>query len=459
MLITWTIVGLLITGIALHADGAQTSMSAQDARGPTALEHAVTQGDISSVLALIHAGVDVNAKGFSGRPVLLWAATQGRLEIVRALARAGADVNVKDQQGWTPLTLAFSMGNFDVVQALIEAGAEADRDQLRKDVNKTDEYGTTALWGRIDLSSLRGLVQLGADVNARDNSGRTVLTEAADRGNLDKVRVLVELGADVNVKDKRGWTPLLLASQMGHTAVVQALIEAGADADLAGPSGWNALMRASYFKRLETVRVLIPATKVNYRTDEGITALMLARWACDPQIVDALSRAGAASGAEEWMRAPRFEDFPVERVYKGVPAPVDLHSNPKASSYRTRLRAAARGGPDFAGHYTAVCWGCGSNCQSSMIVDAFTGRVYDGIVTDRGTDFQLNSSLIIADPATAPPGFAFEDSTTDHLPVRYYVWDADKLKLTYEEACSVIGKNQKCGCENLKESMDHPALK
>jgi ankyrin repeat protein len=434
-------------------------LDAKDARGLTALERAVTQGDISSVLALIHAGVDVNAKGSSGRPVLLWAALQGRLEIVRALARAGADVNVKDQQGWTPLTQAFSAGHFDVVQALIEAGAEADRDQLRKDVNKTDWDGRTALWGRSDLSSLRGLVQLGADVNARDKSGRTVLTGEAEGGNLDKVRVLVELGADVNVRDTRGWTPLLLASRMGHAAVVQALIEAGADADSAGPSGWNALMQASYFKRLETVRVLIPATKVNYRTDDGITALMLARWACDLQIVEALSGAGAVIGAEEWMRAPRLEDFPVDRVYKGVPAPVDLHSNPKAFSYRTRLRAGARNGPDFAGHYTAVSWGCGSNCQSTVIVDALTGRVYDGIVTDRGTDFQLNSKLIIADPATALPGFAYEDSTTDHLPIRYYVWDADKLKLIYEEACSVIAKNQKCGCENLKESMGRPVLK
>jgi ankyrin repeat protein len=422
-------------------------VNTKDARGLTALERAVTQGDFSSDLALIQAGADVNTTDNSGRTVLSWAALQGRLEIVRAFARAGADVNAKDEQGWTPLTLAFSAGHFDVVQALIEAGAKEDRNQLRKDVNKTDGYGTTALWGRSDLSSLRALVQLGADVNARDNSGRTVLTGAAFGGNLDKVRALAELGADVNVKDKQGWTPLLLASQMGHAAVVQALIESGADADLAGPAGWNALMQASYFNHLETVRVLIPATKVNYRTDSGITALMLARWACHPQIVEASSTAGAVIGSEEWRQAPRFEDFPSSPIYKGVPAPVDLRSNPVARSYRTRLRLGARKGANFAGHYTVVSWGCGSNCESTVIVNALTGRVYGGIGDERGADFQLNSNLIIADPG-GPEGFAYADNPTCSLPVRYNVWNGDSFRLIYEEACSVVNKHQKCACEN-----------
>ena len=44
--------------------------------------------------------------------------------------------------------------------------------------------------------------------------------------------------------------------------------------------------------------------------------------------------------------------------------------------FRTRLREDSRGGPNFAGHYTVVIWGCGTGCAQMGVVDAKTGRVY-----------------------------------------------------------------------------------
>jgi hypothetical protein len=306
-----------------------------------------------------------------------------------------------------------------------------------------------------DIGSVRALIQFGADANATGNSGRGLLFS----GRVDVIRAMIEAGADVNVKDKQGWTPLILASQAGNTAVVQALVGAGADTAVEGPGGWTALMHASYFGRLETVHALIPATDVNYRSKSGITALMLARWACHLEIVDALSRAGAVSGPGEWRRPPQFEDFPVSRKYKGVSAAVDLRSNPRAWSYRTRLRQGTRKGPNFAGHYTVVSWECGSNCESNTIVDALTGRVYDGIGDERGADFRLNSNLVIADPAFSSDSNAYSGDPTYSFPVRYYVWNGHKFNLIYEEACSVVNQHQKCGCEGLKEPLIQPALK
>lgn len=40
------------------------------------------------------------------------------------------------------------------------------------------------------------------------------------------------------------------------------------------------------------------------------------------------------------------------------------------------LHRGAKEGPNFAGHYTIVGWGCGSSCLEFAIVDASTGRVY-----------------------------------------------------------------------------------
>lgn len=450
------VITVLTVAITVPAPGAagvgqgQTGVNAGDASGLKALERAVDQGDLSSVRALVQAGADVNAKDSTGRTPLSWAALRGQLEIVRALARASADLNVKDQQGWTPVKLAFEARQFSVVLALIDAGAAVDRDQMRKDVNKIDASGETLLARTRDAPSIRALVQLGADPNAT-SSGRTVLAWAASAGDLDRVRALIEAGANVNLKDPQGWTALVLAADMGYTNVVEALLKAGADANQEGPPGSTALMRAAYFGRLETVRVLIPAADVNHRNKNDITALTLARWACHPGIVEALTRAGATAGAGEWRRAPRFDEFPVDRIYKSAPAPVDLRSNAEARTYRTRLREGARKGPNFAGHYTVVGWGCGSNCEATMVVDAVTGRVYAGIGDERGSVFKLNSNLLIADPGDPPPVPAQAGDPTARLPVRYYVWTNHALKLIFEEACSVVDGNQKCGCESLEE--------
>jgi hypothetical protein len=104
-------------------------------------------------------------------------------------------------------------------------------------------------------------------------------------------------------------------------------------------------------------------------------------------------------------KMPRFEDYPVREVYKGRPARVRLDSL-KARMFRTMLREGARTGPNFAGHYTFVLWGCGTGCAQTAVVDARTGRVYfvpvefSDIIdiedeTARKRVFRLDSKLLV----------------------------------------------------------------
>ena len=87
-------------------------------------------------------------------------------------------------------------------------------------------------------------------------------------------------------------------------------------------------------------------------------------------------------------RLPRFEDYPVTEIFKGTPAaPKIVRLNERR--YRTRIReGVSKGwgvfrdgkeqpGPNFAGHYIVVSWGCGSPCAMIAVVDAETGIVYD----------------------------------------------------------------------------------
>jgi len=167
------------------------------------------------------------------------------------------------------------------------------------------------------------------------------------------------------------------------------------------------------------------------------------------------STPGVTDASFVWTkdRAPQFGDFPVRTIYRGRPAPVDFRSYPTDShsdpemerQIRMEITQGAKKGPNFAGHYTVVELGCGSNCQVFTIVDAITGKGCDGEGGERGAEFRLDSHLFIADPPYPSEWNAYPDHPSATLPVRYYVWANNKLKLVYAEDCTVINNKQKCG--------------
>ncbi|MBZ1348603.1 MAG: hypothetical protein KYQ20_02515, partial [Candidatus Nealsonbacteria bacterium] len=101
-------------------------------------------------------------------------------------------------------------------------------------------------------------------------------------------------------------------------------------------------------------------------------------------------------------KLPRFEDFLVLERFEGAPAPVDLLSHPKAMRFRTVLREGAKKGPNFAGHYTIVTWGCSTACAVIAVVNAKTGAVYFGPIANAGTEFRIDSNLFIKNPIKGP---------------------------------------------------------
>ena len=136
-------------------------------------------------------------------------------------------------------------------------------------------------------------------------------------------------------------------------------------------------------------------------------------------------------------KAPRFEDYAVASHFNGRPATVDLGSHREANLWRTRLREGAEDGPNFAGHFTIVTWGCGTDCIAIAIVDARNGHVYmpkvlrslsavnihDAIVDDDVLRFKRDSRLIVA------IGMPNED--TKQRGVSYYEWKGADLRLVF----------------------------
>ncbi|TAJ71112.1 MAG: hypothetical protein EPO51_15155 [Phenylobacterium sp.] len=134
--------------------------------------------------------------------------------------------------------------------------------------------------------------------------------------------------------------------------------------------------------------------------------------------------------------APRFADYAVPVAKIDRPAPVKLRTA-FDRAFRTRLRQAGKGPPNFAGHYTINVWGCGTGCATYAGVDLLTGAVaiVGGSVGDTPMErvqSRPDSRLLIV---TAKPS---EDSPEVEA-VRYFVWTGKALKLVktypYNSVC------------------------
>jgi hypothetical protein len=107
-----------------------------------------------------------------------------------------------------------------------------------------------------DTAQARGLVARGADVNARDASGRSALLIAVAGDHADVAQLLVRAGADVNAPTPSGWTPLMDAASRGRIEAARELLDAGADPDARDRFAGTALDVAQQAGREEIVRLL-----------------------------------------------------------------------------------------------------------------------------------------------------------------------------------------------------------
>jgi ankyrin repeat protein len=129
---------------------------------------------------LIEAGADARARDKTGRTPMHHAVKMREaVQILPLLARAGGDVNARAEEpaGITPL--------FCAVESYLES----------------PEKDSTGLVVRV-------LARLGADLNAMDARGATVLAIAAAHNKPDLIKLLVDLGADPTKRLSNGRTPL-----------------------------------------------------------------------------------------------------------------------------------------------------------------------------------------------------------------------------------------------------------
>lgn len=192
----------------------------------TALLRAAFGGREAVATLLLDAGSDINFRGLDGVTALWLAASKGGAPMVRLLVARGADVNLRSYMGSTPLMRAARRGDVEAVTVLLKAGALV----YPKDVNgrAAVNYARNVRKKTNDHARVVQILERhGADINGKNRDIDTQLLAAASRGRLAEVRKLVSRGADVNARDPRGFSVLMKAATRSQTAAY--LLRQGAD--------------------------------------------------------------------------------------------------------------------------------------------------------------------------------------------------------------------------------------
>lgn len=135
----------------------------------------------------------------------------------------------------------------------------------------------------------------GANVDAREPDGSTLLLWATYQADHDMVRALLRAGADPSVTNNYGSTPLAEAVKLADLELVRMLLDAGAHPDSPNLDNQTALMLAAHLGKLDIATLLIErGASVNaVETFRGQNALMWAAAENHPDVVELLIRHGA----------------------------------------------------------------------------------------------------------------------------------------------------------------------
>ncbi|KAJ8388801.1 hypothetical protein AAFF_G00130340 [Aldrovandia affinis] len=140
-------------------------------------------------------------------------AERGLVHAAEILLRYGADLNFEDPVSYyNPLHIAVLRNRPGMVQALVHHGADIDKRDRIHESSPLDLAGEELE----KLPCLRVLLDMGANVNARDKNGKTALLHALASSdgltvnNTANIQLLLEKGADVRAATEEGETALSL---------------------------------------------------------------------------------------------------------------------------------------------------------------------------------------------------------------------------------------------------------
>lgn len=188
--------------------------------------------------------------------------------------------------------MLFSSQDRPLIDELMEDNAEGVADSVKfgSDPNAVGYEGVTPAMYAIHQGKYAAFAELlenGADVNAQDSLGRSVMSMSAALEDSRFLKAAIASGGDVNLVNNTsrhtpGDTPIFNAIKAKRPENVQILIDAGADIEVTNGSGRKPLHVASSFLALGCAIKLVDAgadpysgagygTNLSERVDELMT--------------------------------------------------------------------------------------------------------------------------------------------------------------------------------------------
>jgi ankyrin repeat protein len=148
-------------------------------------------------------------------------------QVVRLLIESGADLAAHD--GYVMHYAGEVPGNKAIVSLLVLYGALDAHVRPADDLSR--QFLAAVFLG--DVARVRSLLGRHRHLaTTPDGRGDHPIHHAARNGDAEVVRLLIEQGADVNARNPRGHTVLYCAGGHGHLRTLQLLLESGCDPDV-----------------------------------------------------------------------------------------------------------------------------------------------------------------------------------------------------------------------------------
>ena len=253
--------------IFLLEKGADPNVSPADGSGITPLHYALRDG-IKVLLESKSAGLFTQIVQLEQKSSTRMAIAADPLpgpnmpKLMKALLAHGADPNARlalpparlrkrgrayiSVAGATPFLLAAASGDLSAMRFLVESGANPKVATVVDE--KAIPVGVYSDEAQFQGSATPLLAAAGLG-RSRDRRGEEA------RKDLETVKVLVELGADVNAANETGWTPLHTAAHIGADPIIQFLVEKGAKVDVQNGCGQTPLSLADGSNARGLVRI------------------------------------------------------------------------------------------------------------------------------------------------------------------------------------------------------------
>ena len=225
---------------------------------------------------------------------LLNAAHNGNLMRAQRLLEAGADINYNEYQAfnlYTPVCLAIQFNHVDMLSWLLQQPAVdvqepccvgtplvlACQEASLEIINLLLENGahdSTAIVKAKNMKIIDCLLQHGADINATNSNGSTLLHSACNsyRDQVGMVTKLLERGANANARNQDGQTPLFCAASHSHVNIAKLLLEQGGVEVDASDNRGNTPLLESHNPTMMAL-LLEKGANVNTRDKTGATKL------------------------------------------------------------------------------------------------------------------------------------------------------------------------------------------